>query len=107
MDTWILTAKGSGEYRTELGIDGVGNMLRLENTIKGLPKRLENVQMEISDTQTQMNQAQQELQKPFPQAQELQATQQRLTTLNRLLRETSAKHSISETQHNIEATISC
>ena len=62
--------------------------------------------MEISDTQTQMNQAQQELQKPFPQAQELQATQQRLTTLNRLLRE-SAKQSISETQHNIEATISC
>ena len=86
-ETWLLKAKGEGEYRTELGLDNVGNIIRLENTLKTLPQRLDNVNQEIADTQTQMNQAQIELQKPFQQAQELQAAQERLSVLNMLIKE--------------------
>lgn len=101
-ETWLLKTRGSGEYRTELGIDGVGNMLRLENALKTLPKRLAAVEQELSDTQTQLNRAQVELQKPFEKADELKAAQERLAELNMLLREDSQAAHSSEMQTNIE-----
>ena len=101
-ETWLLKARGTGEYRTELGIDAVGNMLRLENTLKTLPKRLAAVEQELSDTQIQLNRAQNELQKPFEKADELKAAQERLSELNMLLREDSQTVRTNEIQTDIE-----
>ena len=84
-ESFVLKIKGSGTYHTELGADGVGNMLRLENKLKNLPKELEKAEQAICDTQMQMNRAQAELQKPFEKAEELKAAQERLTVLNMLL----------------------
>ena len=96
---WIVRSKGEGEYRTELGIDSVGNLLRLENTTKSLPTRLQETEYAISDLQQKLNQSQIELQKPFPQEQELRETQNRLYQLQYLLKQGNAPAVHQEIYH--------
>lgn len=82
---YILTLRGTLAHRVELGRDARGNTIRIENTIRAMTDRRKEIQVAYDNLQIQMEQAQEELGKPFPQEEEYQAKTARLVELNAVL----------------------
>ena len=80
-----LTLKGAMSYRTELGSDAKGNLIRLDNTLGSLPNRLDAAKQSLDNLYNQQAAAKQELGKPFPQEAELREKGQRLAELDAAL----------------------
>ena len=66
----------------ELGKSAAGNITRIENTLEKIPERLESTREYLSDLEKQLENAKEELGRPFPQAQELQEKFARLAELD-------------------------
>ena len=79
---YVLTLKGQMTYRAELGKDPRGNLTRIENALNGLDKRLETAKSELENLYTQIDNANAEVNKPFPQEEELKEKSARLAELN-------------------------
>ena len=79
---YILTLKGRMSHRVELGRDPRGNIIRIDNVLSGMENRLSYVQEKLDTLHAQMNAAKAELEKPFPQEQELAEKSARLAQLN-------------------------
>ena len=77
--------KGALSYKATLGEDARGNLIRIDNALSGLSGRLERVQNELMNLENQQNAAREELQKPFPQEQELAEKSARLAELDAAL----------------------
>ena len=77
--------KGELGYSVSLGTDTFGNITRLDNTLEGLPKRLEINEQTLENTQKQFETAKADVEKPFNQEEELKAKTARLNELNALL----------------------
>ena len=77
--------KGELGYPVTLGTDTFGNITRLDNALEGLPKRLEMNEMELDNTKKQFETAKVDVERPFPQEEELKAKTDRLNELNALL----------------------
>lgn len=77
--------KGELGYSVSLGTDTYGNIIRLDNALEGLPKRLEINEQELENTKKQFETAKIDVQKPFNQEEELQTKTARLNELNALL----------------------
>ena len=77
--------KGDLSYKVTLGEDARGNLIRMDNALSGLSGRLERVQNELVNLENQQNAAREELQKPFPQEQELAEKSARLAELDAAL----------------------
>ena len=77
--------KGDLSYKVTLGEDARGNLIRMDNALSGLSGRLERVQNELMNLENQQNAAWEELQKPFPQEQELAEKSARLAELDAAL----------------------
>ena len=77
--------KGALSYKVALGEDARGNLIRMDNALSGLSGRLERVQNELMNLENQQNAAREELQKPFPQEQELAEKSARLAKLDAAL----------------------
>ena len=77
--------KGALSYKVTLGEDARGNLIRMDNALSGLSGRLERVQNELMNLENQQNAAREELQKPFPQEQELAEKSARLAELDAAL----------------------
>ena len=77
--------KGELGYPVTLGTDAFGNITRLDNALEGLPKRLEMNEMELDNTKKQFETAKVDVERPFPQEEELKAKTDRLNELNALL----------------------
>lgn len=77
--------KGTLSHTAVLGADVFGNLTRMDNVIDGLASRLEKVQAELADTQTQLENARTELAAPFAREAELAEKTARLKELNILL----------------------
>ena len=77
--------KGALNYKVALGEDARGNLIRMDNALSGLSGRLERVQNELMNLKNQQNAAREELQKPFPQEQELAEKSARLAELDAAL----------------------
>ena len=77
--------KGALSYKVILGEDARGNLIRMDNVLSGLSGRLERVQNELMNLENQQNAAREELQKPFPQEQELAEKSARLAELDAAL----------------------
>lgn len=77
--------KGALSYKVTLGEDARGNLIRMDNALSGLSGRLEQVQNELMNLENQQNAAREELQKPFPQEQELVEKSARLAELDAAL----------------------
>ena len=77
--------KGALNYKVALGEDARGNLIRMDNALSGLSGRLERVQNELMNLENQQNAAREELQKPFPQEQELAEKSARLAELDAAL----------------------
>ena len=78
----VLTLKGTLEHHVELGADARGNISRIENALSALDKKLGALNMRLSDLQRQVENAREELEKPFPQEDELREKSARLVELN-------------------------
>ena len=77
-----LTLKGAAEHRIELGADARGNILRVENALASLDKKLDTNRARLVDLESQVENAHAELEKPFPQEAELAEKSARLIELN-------------------------
>jgi N12 class adenine-specific DNA methylase/adenine-specific DNA methylase len=78
----VLTLKGTLEHHVELGADARGNVTRIENALTALDKKLGALNTRLSDLQRQVENAREELEKPFPQEDELREKSARLVELN-------------------------
>ena len=78
----VLTLKGALEHHVELGADARGNISRIENTLTALDKKLGALNTRLSDLERQVENAREELGKPFQQEDELREKSARLVELN-------------------------
>ena len=78
----VLTLKGTLEHHVELGADARGNVTRIENAMTALDKKLGAFHAHLSDLERQVENAREELEKPFPQEDELREKSARLVELN-------------------------
>lgn len=76
---------GAERYNVALGSDPGGNLTRMENRLENIPEELCKLEMQLSDTQRQIEDTHAEVQRPFPQEEELRAKEARLAELNALL----------------------
>ena len=77
--------KGDMSYTATLGVDAAGNIARINNALDRIPQRLKSSEEQLQALGEQMENAQRELGKPFPQDNELTEKSERLTELNVLL----------------------
>ena len=80
-----IVLKGAMSHRVALGTDARGNITRLDNTLAGIPDRLEKAKEQLSNLYNQQEATKSELGKPFPQEAELTAKSQRLAELDAAL----------------------
>lgn len=80
-----VTLIGAARHTVTLGSDPGGNLTRMENRLENIPEELCKLEMQLSDTQRQIEDAHAEVQRPFPQEEELRAKEARLAELNVLL----------------------
>ena len=72
-------------HTVTLGTDIFGNIQRLDNTLSSFEERMTACANQLENTRVQLENAKAEVQKPFPQEEELAAKTARLNELNALL----------------------
>ena len=82
-------------YTTKLGTDVYGNIIRIENALKGIDKKLPNYKQQLDDTYKQLENAKIEVSKEFPQEEELKNKMERLAELN-------AELNLNEKEESVE-----
>ena len=80
-----MTLKGTMHHSTSLDTDVHGNIMRLNNLLVGLPRRLTTARQQIEDIHQQMETAREEIIKRFPHEAELSAKVERLAGLDAAL----------------------
>ena len=74
--------KGQRKYTVPLGSDPLGNIIRLDNSLNSFPERITAAENELTTLHQQQAAAQIEVEKPFPQEEELAEKSARLAELN-------------------------
>ena len=74
--------KGQRKYPVALGKDPLGCIIRLDNSLNNFPERISSVENELATLKQQQEAAQIEVEKPFPQEEELAEKSARLAELN-------------------------
>ena len=74
--------KGERRYPVALGTDPLGNIIRLDNSLNNFPERITAAENELATLHQQQAAAQIEVEKPFPQEEELAEKSARLAELN-------------------------
>ena len=74
--------KGQQKYTVPLGTDPLGNITRLDNALNNFPERITAAENELTTLYQQRAAAQIEVEKPFPQEEELAEKSARLAELN-------------------------
>ncbi len=80
-----VSLTGAHEHSMTLGADIFGNILRLDNLLGGFEDDLASAQRDLATYETQLASAKVEVEKPFPQEDELKEKSARLDELNILL----------------------
>ena len=79
------TAESIRQYKTMLGTDPRGNLIRIDNALAQMPGRLSSVQAQLDNLHQQQEAARAEVGKPFPHEQELREKSARLAALDMAL----------------------
>lgn len=79
---YCLNLCGTAKHKVELGSDALGNLTRIENELAKLPARLEAAKSKKVETEEQLSNAKNEMQKPFAYEDELKEKTERLNALN-------------------------
>ena len=74
--------KGQRRYPVALGTDPLGNIIRLDNSLNNFPERINSAENELATLHQQQAAAQIEVEKPFPEEEELTEKSARLAELN-------------------------
>ena len=74
--------KGRRKYTVPLGTDPLGNIIRLDNSLNSFPERITAAENDLATLHQQQAAAQIEVEKPFPQEEELAEKSARLAELN-------------------------
>lgn len=85
MRTYGINLKGHFTHSVTLGLDVYGNITRIDNAIDNIESRLTKAIEQLKNTKSQFETAKVEVEKPFPQEEELKASMARLSELNALL----------------------
>ena len=80
--TFHLDMKNKISYNVELGSDPFGNITRIDNVLNNIPNKLESSKNSLEDTKKQFENAKLEVERPFPQEEELKQKSKRLDELN-------------------------
>ena len=79
---YLALLKGQRKYTVPLGTDPLGNIIRLDNSLNNFPERITAAENELATLHQQQAAAQIEVEKPFPQEEELVEKSARLAELN-------------------------
>ncbi|MFV8255012.1 DEAD/DEAH box helicase family protein [Faecalibacterium prausnitzii] len=90
--------KGQRKYTVPLGTDPLGNIIRLDNSLNNFPERITAAENELDTLHQQQAAAQIEVEKPFPQEEELAEKSARLAELNAQLDVDEKSHDPEEEQ---------
>ena len=82
---FTLNMKGKLSHEVEIGSDPSGNITRIGNALESMTKQLEDAIAKLSNVEQQLETAKIEVEKPFPQEQEINDKLTRLAELNSLL----------------------
>ena len=88
--------KGQRKYTVPLGTDPLGNIIRLDNSLNNFPERITAAENELATLHQQQAAAQIEVEKPFPQEEELAEKSARLAELNAQLDVDEKSHEPAE-----------
>ena len=80
-----VTLVGAASHTVELSDSGLGSVMRIENSINGLEKVLENHKKKLFDTQNRLEASKTQLSRPFDQEQEFRDVLAELATVNSML----------------------
>ena len=81
----VAILKGANNYIVDLSDDIFGNLTRINNKLEKIPAALESVQNSINKIKNDIDVAKREVQKPFPQEEELKLTSDRLEKINAMV----------------------
>jgi len=82
---FILSVKHTAVSSLPLGSDPLGNIARINNLLESYPKKLADAEQKLETVKEQLENAKQEVVKPFPKEKELNQMMERLSELNALL----------------------
>ena len=80
-----ISMQGTLTYKVGLGTDVFGNIQRMDNLLESMPTRQLDYQEKLKNLEIQVENAKQEVAKPFPREEELKEKSARLDQLNILL----------------------
>jgi len=83
--TFKMRMEGTLSYRIDLGEDVYGNITRMDNALASIPARKQGYERTLTELHDQERNLKEELEKPFPQEDELREKTDRLTELDALL----------------------
>ena len=98
--------KGQRKYTVPLGTDPLGNIIRLDNSLNNFPERINAAENELDTLHQQQAAAQIEVEKPFPQEEELAEKSARLAELNAQLDVDEKSHEPEQDEEEQE-NVSC
>jgi len=96
--------KGQRRYPVPLGTDPLGNIIRLDNSLNNFPERINSAENELATLHQQQAAAQIEVEKPFPQEEELAEKSARLAELNAQLDVDEKSHGPEQDEEEQEDT---
>ena len=96
--------KGQRRYPVALGTDPLGNIIRLDNSLNNFPERINSAENELATLHQQQAAAQIEVEKPFPQEEELAEKSARLAELNAQLDVDEKSHGPEQDEEEQEDT---
>ncbi|MBP3647946.1 MAG: hypothetical protein J6K55_16190, partial [Clostridia bacterium] len=96
-----LVLRGEMSHTVDLGSSVHGNFIRIENVLEGIPKRMKTSREQLEIIHQQIEAAKEEVDKPFPQEDELQAKSARLAELDAALNmdEKHGSQELAEAEH--------
>jgi uncharacterized protein YhaN len=80
-----LTLTGALCHTVSLGTDTYGNLQRIDHVLEGFSEALHSTEAQLENVRVQLANAKEEVEKPFPQEEELSRKQARLDELNIVL----------------------
>ena len=80
-----VTMQGALSHSVELGEDVFGNIQRMDNALNAMPNKKDREEKNLIETHRQMDNAREEIDKPFPQEEELATKSARLAELDAML----------------------
>ena len=96
--------KGQRRYPVPLGTDLLGNIIRLDNSLNSFPERITTAENELTTLHQQQAAAHIEVEKPFPQEEELAEKSARLAELNAQLDVDEKSHEPEQDEEEQEDT---